>query len=58
MLGEIIMYFKDYMKMMRDRDKITQAELANALNVSLNTIKKIESGTTKAVSYTHLIFPL
>lgn len=47
MLGEIIMYFKDYMKMMRDRDKITQAELANALNVSLNTIKKIESGTTK-----------
>ncbi len=47
MLGEIIMYFKDYMKMMRDRDKITQAQLANALNVSLNTIKKIESGSTK-----------
>lgn len=41
------MYFKDYMKMMRDRDKITQAQLANALNVSLNTIKKIESGSTK-----------
>lgn len=41
------MYFKDYMKMMRDRDKITQAQLANDLNVSLNTIKKIESGSTK-----------
>lgn len=41
------MYFKNYMKMMRDRDKITQAQLANALNVSLNTIKKIESGSTK-----------
>lgn len=40
MLGDIIMYFKDYIKMMRDRDKITQAQLANALNVSLNTIKK------------------
>ena len=47
MLGDIIMYFKDYIKMMRDRDKITQAQLANALNVSLNTIKKIESGSTK-----------
>ena len=41
------MYFQSYMKMIRDRDKMTQVELANALNVSLNTIKKIESGTTK-----------
>lgn len=41
------MYFQSYMKMIRDRDKMTQVELANTLNVSLNTIKKIESGATK-----------
>lgn len=41
------MYFQSYMKMIRDRDKMTQVELANTLSVSLNTIKKIESGATK-----------
>lgn len=41
------MYFKDYIKMMRDRDNLTQLELANLLNISINSIKKIEGGSTK-----------
>lgn len=44
------MYFKEYIKMMRDRDDLTQQELANKLNVSIDSIKKIEGGSTKLPS--------
>lgn len=46
----MIMLFQQYFKELRDKQGLTQKEFANALGISLPTIKKIEGGYTKMPS--------
>lgn len=41
------MYFKEYVKALRKGKNLTQAQLAEILGISLDAIKKIESGQTQ-----------
>lgn len=41
------MYFKDYLKTTRTKHGLTQAQFADVLGISLDAIKKIESGQTQ-----------
>lgn len=44
------MYFKEYIKSIRTEKNMTQLELANELGITVDTIKKIESGVTQLPS--------
>lgn len=44
------MYFKEYIKSIRAQKDMTQLELANELGITVDTIKKIESGVTQVPS--------
>ncbi|MCD7892882.1 MAG: helix-turn-helix transcriptional regulator [Erysipelotrichaceae bacterium] len=44
------MYFSRYMKVLRLQNYMTQAEFANKLGISVDAIKKIESGATRLPS--------
>lgn len=41
------MKFKDYLKGLRIKNNLTQSDMAEILNISLATVKKIESGSTE-----------
>lgn len=44
------MAFCDFMKELRNKNSLTQAQMADLLNVNINTIKQIESNKIKAPS--------
>lgn len=48
------MYFAQFMKDLRKEKSLTQTEIANILDISAQSIKKIENGTTKFPSKTLL----